>query len=235
MSYIGNAPAMQSTEFREEFFPSSSQTAFITGGFHPSAVSVTRNGVLLSESDYTKGTDNVTITLNSAAVSGDVVVIRGNRALSQGIHVTEQTHEQVLSVSDSKTAVTVTFPLVADYTQVLVNGVRLWYGDGSADGTNSDWSVNTATRTVTFASALVTGDLVVIESREPSASDPVNRVLHYSNITENLTIPSNQNISFFNDTTFSGTINNNGQFLVAHGKANITGTFSTNGKFRITG
>ena len=114
MAYIGNAPVLQSTEFREEFFPTSNQTAFTTGGFHPSAVSVTRNGVLLSESDYVKGSDNVTITLNSAAISGDVVVIRGNRSLAQGIQVTEQTHEQVLSASDSKTAVTVNFPLVAD-------------------------------------------------------------------------------------------------------------------------
>ena len=233
MSYIGNQPVIQSTEFREEYFPTASQTAFITGGFHPSAVSVTRNGVLLSESDYVKGTDNVTITLNSAAISGDVVVIRGNRSLAQGIQVTEQTHEQVLSASDSKTAVTVNFPLVADYTQVLVNGVRLWYGDGSADGTNSDWSVNVATRTITFASALATGDLVVIEAREPSASDPVDRVLHYNTITENMTVPSSQNVAFFGDTTFSGTITNNGYFTVAHGTANFTGSFNSTGTLHI--
>lgn len=233
MAYIGNAPAIQSTEFREEFFPSSNQTAFTTGGFHPSSVSITRNGVLLSESDYTKGSDNVTITLNSAAVSGDVIVIYGNRSLSQGIHVTEQTHEQVLSASDSKTALTVNFPLIADYTQVLVNGVRLWYGDGSADGINSDWSVNVATRTVTFASALATGDLVVIESREPSASDPVDRVVHYNTISENMTVPSSQNVAFFGDTTFSGTITNNGYFTVAHGVANFTGTVNSTGTINI--
>lgn len=233
MSYIGNQPVLQSTEFREEYFPTANQTAFITGGFHPSAVSVTRNGVLLSESDYTKGTDNVTITLNSAAISGDVVVIRGNRSLAQGIQVTEQTHEQVLSASDSKTAVTVNFDLVSDYTQVLVNGVRLWYGNGSADGTNSDWSVNVATRTITFASALATGDLVVIEAREPSASDPVDRVLHYNTITENMTVPSSQNVAFFGDTTFSGTITNNGYFTVAHGVANFTGSFNSTGTLHI--
>lgn len=231
MSYIGNQPVLQSTEFREEFFPTSNRTAFITGGFHPSAVSVTRNGVLLSESDYTKGSDNVTITLNSAAISGDVVVIRGNRSLAQGIQVTEQTHEVVLTSSVS--SVQVNFPLVADYTQVLVNGVRLWYGDGSADGTNSDWSVNVSTRTITFASALATGDLVVIESREPSASDPVDRVVHYNTITENMTVPSSQNVAFFGDTTFSGTITNNGYFTVAHGVANLTGSFNSTGTLHI--
>jgi hypothetical protein len=233
MAYIGNAPVLQSTEFREEFFPTSNQSAFTTGGFHPSAVSVTRNGVLLSESDYVKGSDNVTITLNSAAISGDVVVIRGNRSLAQGIQVTEQTHEQVLSASDSKTAVAVNFDLVSEYTQVLVNGVRLWYGDGSADGTNSDWSVNVSTRTVTFASALSTGDLVVIESREPSASDPIDRVVHYNSISENMTIPSSQNVAFFGDTTFSGTITNNGYFTVAHGVANFTGTVNSTGTINI--
>jgi len=233
MAYIGNQPVLQSTQFRDEFFPTSNQSAFTTGGFHPSAVSVTRNGVLLSESDYVKGTDNVTITLNSAAISGDVVVIRGNRALAQGIHVTEQTHEQILSASDSKTALTVNFPLIADYTQVLVNGVRLWYGDGSADGINSDWSVNVATRTVTFASALSTGDLVVIESREPSASDPIDRVTHYNSISDNMTVPSSQNVAFFGNTTFSGTITNNGYFTVAHGVANFTGTVNSTGTINI--
>ena len=233
MAYIGNQPVLQTTQFRDEFFPTSNQSAFTTGGFHPSAVSITRNGVLLSESDYVKGTDNVTITLNSAAISGDVVVIRGNRSLAQGIQVTEQTHEQVLSASDSKTAVTVNFDLVSEYTQVLVNGVRLWYGDGSADGTNSDWSVNVSTRTVTFASALSTGDLVVIESREPSASDPIDRVTHYNSISENMTVPSSQNVAFFGDTTFSGTITNNGYFTVAHGVANFTGSFNSTGTLHI--
>lgn len=233
MSYIGNIPVLETTLFRDEFFPTSNQTAFVTGGFSPSSVSVTRNGVLLSESDYTKGTDNVTITLASAAISGDVVVITGSRALTRGVLITEHTTERVLTASDSKTAITIAYPLIATYTEVLVNGVRLWYGDGSADGVNSDWSLNAATRTITFASALSTGDLVVVESREPSAADQVEQVEHYGTITENITVPASKNVAFFGDTTFSGTITNNGYFTVAHGVANFTGTVNSTGTINI--
>ena len=234
MSYIGNQPVLQSTNFREEFLPTSNQTAFISGGFHPQAISVYRNGVLLTQNgDYTLGSDNVTVTLTNAAVNGDVVVLEGQRQLTQGIQVTEQMHEELLTSAVS--TVSVNFPLdIPLYVSVFLNGVKLHYGDGSGDGTNSDFSINASTRVVTFSSALAIGDLVVIETREPSASDPIDRVVHYNSISENLTIPSSQNIAFFGDTTFSGTILNNGYFSVAFGVANFTGTFNSNGTLHIS-
>ena len=233
MSYIGNQPVLQATNFREEFLPTTNQTVFISGGFHPQAISVYRNGVLLTKNgDYTLGTDNVTVTLTNAAVNGDVVVLEGQRQLTQGIQVTEQMHEEVLSSAVS--SVTVNFPLdIPAYVSVFLNGVKLWYGNGSGDGTNSDFSINASTRVVSFPSALSIGDLVVVETREPSASDPIDRVTHYNSISENMTVPSSQNVAFFGDTTFSGTITNNGYFTVAHGVANFTGSFNSTGTLHI--
>jgi hypothetical protein len=159
MAYIGNAPVIQSTEFREEFFPTSNQSAFTTGGFHPSAVSVTRNGVLLSESDYTKGSDNVTITLNSAAVSGDVVVIRGNRSLAQGVSVSESRVEYTWQSGD--TVVQLNADVIPLYTDVYLNGVKL---------AAADYSINASTKQVSFTSAPAVGDVIaVVHKNETSA------------------------------------------------------------------
>ena len=159
MSYIGNQPVIQSTEFREEYFPTASQTAFVTGGFHPSAVSVTRNGVLLSESDYTKGTDNVTITLNSAAISGDVVVIRGNRSLVQGVAVSESRVEYTWQSGD--TAVQLNADVVPFYSDVYLNGVKL---------AAADYTINTVNRTVSFTSAPAVGDVIAVVHRNETSS-----------------------------------------------------------------
>ena len=159
MSYIGNQPVIQSTEFREEYFPTANQTAFVTGGFHPSAVSVTRNGVLLSESDYTKGSDNVTITLNSAAISGDVVVIRGNRSLVQGVAVSESRVEYTWQSGD--TVVQLNADVVPFYSDVYLNGVKL---------AAADYSINASTKQVSFTSAPAVGDVIaVVHKNETSA------------------------------------------------------------------
>jgi hypothetical protein len=52
MSYIGNQPVLNTSEFREEFAVTSTQTVFNTGGFTASSDSATlevlRNGVLLA-------------------------------------------------------------------------------------------------------------------------------------------------------------------------------------------
>lgn len=159
MAYIGNAPVIQSTEFREEFFPTSNQTAFITGGFHPSAVSVTRNGVLLSEADYTKDTDNVTITLNSAAISGDVVVIRGNRSLAQGVSVSESRVEYTWQSGD--TVVQLNADVIPAYTDVYLNGVKL---------AAADYSINASTKQVSFTSAPAVGDVIAVVHRNETSA-----------------------------------------------------------------
>lgn len=163
MSYIGNAPVIQSTEFREEYFPTASQTAFVTGGFHPSAVSVTRNGVLLSESDYTKGSDNVTITLNSAAVSGDVVVIRGNRSLAQGVSVSESRVEYTWQAND--TVVQLNADVIPAYTDVYLNGVKL---------AAADYTIDANAKTVSFGAAGQTapavGDVIAVVHRNETSA-----------------------------------------------------------------
>ena len=158
MSYIGNQPVLQSTEFREEFFPTSNQSAFTTGGF-AGDLSVTRNGVLLSESDYVKGTDNVTITLNSAAISGDVVVIRGNRSLAQGVSVSESRVEYVWQSGD--TVVQLNADVIPAYTDVYLNGVKL---------AAADYSINTSTKQVSFTSAPAVGDVIAVVHRNETSA-----------------------------------------------------------------
>ena len=49
-------------------------------------------------------------------------------------------------------------------------------------------------------------------------------------IGENINVPSSQNLVFFGDTEFSGTINVDGQLIVAGGSPNFTG-----GSVNITG
>lgn len=170
MAYIGNQPVLQSTEFREEFFPTSNQTAFTTGGFHPNAVSVYRNGVLLAQNgDYSKGTDNVTITLTNAAVAGDIVVIEGRRDLTQGT-VTEQRYEEV--IANSATTVTPPFAMIPDFTDVYFNGVLLSAGRGN--NAQQDYTINQTTRVISFTTAPANGDLIAVVARG-SASTNTNQ------------------------------------------------------------
>lgn len=49
-------------------------------------------------------------------------------------------------------------------------------------------------------------------------------------IGENITVPASQNVVYFGDTEFSGTITVNGQLIVAGGSPNFTG-----GSVNITG
>jgi len=161
MSYIGNQPVLNTSEFREEFAVTSTQTVFNTGGFTASSDSATlevlRNGVLLGTADYTLGSDASTVTLANAAVNGDIIVIKGRRELTNGVQVTERRHEHTMG--SGETTVTFPYPLTVSQTDVYLNGVKL----GS-----SDFSINSSTRVVSFTTNPAVGDLVAIVSREPA-------------------------------------------------------------------
>ena len=60
----------------------------------------------------------------------------------------ERRHEHV--IQSEETTVTFPFPLTVDGTDVHINGVKLWYGNGSGDGTNSDFAINVNTKVVSF-------------------------------------------------------------------------------------
>jgi len=161
MSYIGNQPVLNTSEFREEFAVTSTQTVFNTGGFTASSDSATleilRNGVLLGTADYTLGSDASTVTLANAAVNGDIIVIKGRRELTNGVQVTERRHEHTMG--SGETTVTFPYPLTVSQTDVYLNGVKL----GS-----SDFTINSSTRVVSFTTNPAVGDLVAIVSREPA-------------------------------------------------------------------
>jgi len=172
MSYIGNQPVLNTSEFREEFAVTSTQSVFNTGGFTASSDSATlevlRNGVLLGTADYTLGSDASTVTLANAAVNGDIIVIKGRRELTNGVQVTERRHEHTMG--SGETTVTFPYPLTVSQTDVYLNGVKL----GS-----SDFSINSSTRVVSFTTNPAVGDLVAIVSREPAltASSSLSSVL----------------------------------------------------------
>jgi len=167
MSYIGNQPVLNTSEFREEFAVTSTQTVFNTGGFTASADSATleimRNGVLLGTADYTLGSDASTVTLANAAVSGDIIVIKGRRELTNGVQVTEFRYEE--TIANNATTVTPNYTMVPAYTDVFLNGVRLAKGN---NGVTADYSISS--NTVSFTTNPVNGDLVQIISREAATS-----------------------------------------------------------------
>ena len=167
MSYIGNQPVLNTSEFREEFAVTSTQTVFTTGGFTASSDSATlevlRNGVLLGTADYTLGSDASTVTLTNAAVNGDIIVIKGRRELTNGVQVTEFRYEE--TIANNATTVTPNYTMVPAYTDVFLNGIRLAKGN---NGVTADYSISS--NTVSFTTNPVNGDLVQIISREAATS-----------------------------------------------------------------
>ena len=74
MSYIGNIPVLQTTEFREEqTITTESQDLFTTQGYQPGYISVFRNGVRLAEEDYL-ASDGYSVLLNTPAVKDDIML-----------------------------------------------------------------------------------------------------------------------------------------------------------------
>ena len=246
MSYIGNQPVLNTSEFREEFAVTSTQTVFNTGGFTASSDSATlevlRNGVLLGTTDYTLGSDASTVTLANAAVSGDIIVIKGRRELTNGVQVTERRHEHTMG--SGETTVTFPYPLTVSQTDVYLNGVKLGV---------SDFSINSSTRVVSFTTNPAVGDLVAIVSREPAltanSSLPVvdaagNNVLSEANnvvsIGSGVQFPAGTQIGYnyhLKNTTQTITNSTSNTFTVITFDTNSTTSISakgTNSLFEIT-
>ena len=81
MSYIGNIPVLQTTEYREEHtITEETQTGFTTQGYLPGYISVYRNGVRLAEEDFLAD-DGSTVLLNTPALVGDVVALEYRTAI----------------------------------------------------------------------------------------------------------------------------------------------------------
>ena len=213
MAYLGKQPVLVSTEFRDEFNITSTANTVVTSGFVNSGISnyleVYRNGVLLGSTDYTLSTDNKTINLVDSAASGDIIVVTGRREINQGLKVTERRHEHV--IQSGETTVTFPFPLTVDGTDVHINGVKLWYGNGSGDGTNSDFAINVNTKVVSFGVNPSVGDVVCIVSREPTATTSTPLPITDSNGTSIIS-ESNGKVTL-NNTNLGGSVVPNSSFM----------------------
>ena len=231
MSYIGNQPVLASSYFTDSFdVTSATQSVFNSSGIgDEESLYVFRNGVRLGTADFSIGSDNATITLTNAAVSGDIVVVSGFRDVVQGVQVTEHVEEIIATAS---TTVTHSTPSMLNHSNhVYLNGVRQQLT--GANSTTPDVTINASTGVITFASTLAAGDIVTIVSREQSVSDDISQVSHYSALPNSFTVPQGVNQSFFGPTTYEGTVTVAGNLVHAHGALNLTGTMSVSGSINI--
>ncbi|OUU46725.1 MAG: hypothetical protein CBC12_10690 [Candidatus Puniceispirillum sp. TMED52] len=231
MSYIGNQPVLASSYFTDSFdVTSATQSVFNSSGIgDEESLYVFRNGVRLGTADFSIGSDNATITLTNAAVSGDIVVVSGFRDVVQGVQVTEHVEEIIATAS---TTVTHSTPSMLNHSNhVYLNGVRQQLT--GANSTTPDVTINASTGVITFASTLAAGDIVTIVSREQSVSDDISQVSHYSALPNSFTVPQGVNQSFFGPTTYEGTVTVAGNLVHAHGALNLTGTMSVSGSLNV--
>jgi len=231
MSYIGNQPVLASSYFTDSFDVTvATQTVFNTSGIgDEESLYVFRNGVRLGSADFSIGTDNATITLVNAAVNGDIVVVSGFRDVVQGVQVTEHTEEII--ATDSTTVTHSTPSMLNHSNHVYLNGVRQQLT--GANSTTPDVTIDASTGVITFASALVAGDIVTIVSREQSVSDDISQVSHYSALPNSFTVPQGVNQSFFGPVTYEGTVTVAGNLVHAHGAMNLTGTMTVSGSLNV--
>ena len=233
MSYIGNQPVLASSYFTDSFeVTAATQSVFNSSGIGDAeSLYVFRNGVRLGSADFSIGSDNATITLVNAAVSGDIVVVSGFRDVVQGVQVTEHVEEIIATAS---TTVTHSTPSMLNHSNhIYVNGVRQQLTNTGGSTTPDVSIINASTGVITFASALSAGDIVTIVSREQSVSDDISQVSHYSALPNSFTVPSGVNQSFFGPVTYEGTVTVAGNLVHAHGALNLTGTMSVSGSINI--
>lgn len=83
MAYIGQVPVPQSTEHRQEFTATASQTTFTTSGYANGFVDVYLNGVKLAAADFTAN-DNSTVVLTSGASAGDILAVVARTQTTDG-------------------------------------------------------------------------------------------------------------------------------------------------------
>ena len=231
MSYIGNQPVLTSSYFTDSFdVTAATQSVFNTSGLgDEESLCVFRNGVRLGAADFSIGSDNATITLVNAAVSGDIVMVSGFREVISGVQVTEHVEEIIATASATVTHST---PSMLNHSNhVYLNGVRQQLT--GANSTTPDVTIDASTGVITFASTLAAGDIVTIVSREQSVSDDISQVSHYSSLPNSFTVPSGVNQCFFGPTTYEGTVTVAGNLVHAHGALNLTGTMSVSGSLNI--
>ena len=74
--YIGNIPVPQSTQVRETFIATASQTSFATAGYTPGFIDVYLNGVkLINGTDFTASNGSDVVLTTGATVSDTVEVV----------------------------------------------------------------------------------------------------------------------------------------------------------------
>ena len=231
MSYIGNQPVLTSSYFTDSFdVTAATQSVFNTSGLgDEESLYVFRNGIRLGSADFSIGSDNATITLATAAISGDIVVVSGLRDVVQGVQVTEHTEDIIATASATVTHST---PSMLNHSNhIYLNGVRQQLTNTGS--TTPDVTINASTGVLTFASTLAAGDIVTIVSREQSVSDDISKVSHYSALPNNFTVPQGVNQSFFGPTTYEGTVTVAGNLVHAHGAMTLTGTMNVSGSLNV--
>ena len=141
--YLGTTPVPQSTQHREAFTATASQTSFATVGYTPQFVDVYLNGVKLAAADYT-ATNGSDIVLTTGAALNDIleyVAYTPFEVASQTF--TGTTTTDVLSVTGAATGTDLTLSgglyvggsVAANYLDDYEEGT--WTPIFS-DGTNSD-------------------------------------------------------------------------------------------------
>jgi len=83
MAYIGNIPVPDSTEHRQEFTATASQTTFTTSGYANGFVDVWLNGIKLTNEDFIAN-DNSTVVLTSGASAGDILAVVARTQTTDG-------------------------------------------------------------------------------------------------------------------------------------------------------
>lgn len=149
-------------EVREEFtVNTATQTVFTTTNeIVTNLTDVYVNGIKLSVSDFSIDAPNRTITLNDAAVNGDIIAVVSKTSVTATHQIFE--HREEFTVSDATVlSYTASSFLAASHTDVYLNGIRL---------NRADYSINNYVVTLTDAPNV--NDILVVVSRN-SLSDAV--------------------------------------------------------------
>ena len=172
MAYIGNIPVPDSTEHRQEFTATASQTTFTTSGYANGFVDVYLNGVKLAAADFTAN-DNSTVVLTSGASAGDILAVVARTQTTDGSAGFASTSEvqgthTTFSGSHSDTATTINLASVSGIT----SGDYV-VGEGITPGT----TVSSVGASSVVISAGLDTDNVGIGGGEPISFYKSNKVL----------------------------------------------------------
>lgn len=172
MAYIGNIPVPDSTEHRQEFTATASQTTFTTSGYANGFVDVYLNGVKLAAADFTAN-DNSTVVLTSGASAGDILAVVARTQTTDGSAGFASTSEvqgthTTFSGSHSDTATTINLASVSG-----ISSGDYVVGEGITLGT----TVSSVGASSVVISAGLDTDSVGIAGGEPISFYKSNKVL----------------------------------------------------------